>query len=960
MGEFCLFVFVVICFVVIELEMRTLLLVFCAATSSVAAPTDTGSNIALTGSSDVWASLVANVAPLLILVGEKHVKSYFKSISQKSQLALYAVSPIGLVTAIVTMVRLGNSPLMKRLIGRQFESRAEVLADVSSISGGNVGFELRGPRCILEQTINSNPRDEAKFWVQGRRSGTGIDGIEFAADVGAILNRVSKGWLGAVGRLGPLERVENRYLKALAIWEWRLESRFRDLGGCPYEEDSPTISSHPNSVRSGDPRNVHPSGLDEQGAMPAETLDIPRNCQAVVLIVFDASGEGARDVARSHAAQALNSRSKNHPDAGDEGTGCSSRALAYLSWPDVSEQLTTNANVQSGKMRVCRDMAALTCLSINIALTVLNWTFQHNKLTTSLISLGLAGSTLTSFWAAVLVSRSTSQESVCLKAIRPFRAGFLSSNHPRGVGLAYSPTQVVMSVERDKTSQYLALEVHDLVTPGSVLVAVLAFVVLYLGLRAAEWWVPFAMLGNVAFGASMRAILTINASLISSDWDKSCGATWSPNPLSSSDLLWLLHIWQDLQLGGEQPSLAELRGKTKQSRLKSQAVRSTLGNVEVGPGLLNKFRHWLPTGNSVVPGSRKTSSLTQLPHRTSWRKLPYGVSESKNHWTVLSACSERAGNNFLERSVIEPPSQFIHVAIAVTNEIVSRGLVTLESLSCSHSREGISKAGPPTAGVHFIRSEFVSLGGIWQQPLEVAVSRTQETFLDPAAAICTCLRAWAVQALLENKPVSKLSTFNLVPKIEGGETARNEFVLRLHESMESIDNIPIKDFWNGEAQNSDISSYPTELDAVAAHRLAEAFWSPRWMLWMAVRIVLALYGEEGAQSAMIQQMGDEQHLRTQTHGREAVRKEQILGYVDFLEAGGLLLPKDGTFSSINTLQEGCDSIENEPSSTNRKDAGKSQWGRHHPLKSSNCHDTSGGLAGLPASPPQAAGYMSFG
>ena len=69
---------------------------------SAAAPIN-ASTVAITDSSDAWASLVTNLGPLLILVGERHVKAYFKTMSQPSHFILYAVSPIGLVTAIVRL-----------------------------------------------------------------------------------------------------------------------------------------------------------------------------------------------------------------------------------------------------------------------------------------------------------------------------------------------------------------------------------------------------------------------------------------------------------------------------------------------------------------------------------------------------------------------------------------------------------------------------------------------------------------------------------------------------------------------------------------------------------------------------------------------------------------------------------------------------------------------------------------
>lgn len=49
---------------------------------------------------------------------------------------VYATGPIGLLTAITTVIRFRSSHKMKRLIGRQFKSTGEVLEDVTSVSFG--------------------------------------------------------------------------------------------------------------------------------------------------------------------------------------------------------------------------------------------------------------------------------------------------------------------------------------------------------------------------------------------------------------------------------------------------------------------------------------------------------------------------------------------------------------------------------------------------------------------------------------------------------------------------------------------------------------------------------------------------------------------------------------------------------------------------------------------------------
>ncbi|KAF8462867.1 hypothetical protein BDZ91DRAFT_733582 [Kalaharituber pfeilii] len=149
------------------------------------------SDTAIDKSSDVWAALIANIAPLLILVGEKHVKAYFKVMSRNSHYLLYAAGPIGLITAVTTLIRLNGTKMLKRLIGRQFETRAEVLADVTSVTAGEVYLELKNGN--LEQTTNPDPKDWALFYVHGKQSGTGKDVLEYSASCDKLLGSITEG-----------------------------------------------------------------------------------------------------------------------------------------------------------------------------------------------------------------------------------------------------------------------------------------------------------------------------------------------------------------------------------------------------------------------------------------------------------------------------------------------------------------------------------------------------------------------------------------------------------------------------------------------------------------------------------------------------------------------------------------------------------------------------------------------
>lgn len=932
-----------------EAFVRLSFLLVCFATSSAAAPTDSNGYQAITGSADAWASLVANVVPLLILIGEKHVKAYFKCISQRSQLFLYAASPIGLVTAMVTMVRLGNSPLMKRLIGRQFESRAEVLADVSSISGGNIGFELRGPRRILEQTINPNPNDEAHFWVQARKFGTGDEGVDFGAKVEAVVQRVSNNWIGVVAKLGPLERFRNQYINAFMVFLWNLESHFRDLGHCPYEENSAVTTMESASTALSRRNTGYPDenaaylgGIDNNEWTSEEMYNASRICKGTVLIVFDANGEDAMDFARSHVSQTTTAYTgpRGPVEAGLTHAICTSKALAYLSWPDVSETLTTNANVKFRRLRISRNMAAVTCLLINSMLTTLNWFVTQSIMTTTFISLGLAGSCLTSFWTAVLVSRSTSQEAVSLEDIHPFRAGFRSHNFPRGVGLGYCPKQVIASVERDTTSQYLALERHDWITPASVVLTALAFILLYLGLRGAEWWVPFAMFGNVAFATCMRAILTTNSPLISSDWDQDYGVQGCPDPFSRTEHNWLLHLWRDLQPEGGDSALNERPSKRNRLPVLLGAVGATKRGMET------ESTPEGPEASRPTPMLPKQSAPNSDIKQEDGAKLIDVSKWSKDHWTVLSTYDKGARANLTTtgETLGAERDEFVNIVYAVAFEMKRRNLVVTEQDRWVSQNDWTLDS--PKPAVEFVRSEFISRNGIWQQSLEIAVTRSAYPDPHPRDTLVTLLRAWAVEALLGGGALSKSKSHDKISHIDH-ESWEFHSVLHLRHNIEAIQEVAMEDFWNNEDWRRDARLSFTKLDPSAAHSLTTGFWCNRWMLWMAVKILFAL---------MRLRTSDYLEQNPLTEDWKQRGREWIPGYVGFLEAVELLEPRSTDAFAMASTHQGDTSPGEKSMDQSTTDNVQGERATQLYESWSHCNTTNSERR----IPPQVHGYTSYG
>lgn len=88
----------------------------------------------LISSSEVWASVVANVTPLMALVGERHAKEYLRTMSGKRQLLNLAVAPLGILSILVSAVRLCGFPYLRRLIGREGEKRNEAMVELTPVS----------------------------------------------------------------------------------------------------------------------------------------------------------------------------------------------------------------------------------------------------------------------------------------------------------------------------------------------------------------------------------------------------------------------------------------------------------------------------------------------------------------------------------------------------------------------------------------------------------------------------------------------------------------------------------------------------------------------------------------------------------------------------------------------------------------------------------------------------------
>lgn len=343
------------------------------------------SDIPITSSADIWAALVANIGPLLILVGEGHVKAYFKTMCRTSHHLLFASAQIGLATAVSTLIRLNGSITLKRMIGRQFETRAQVLIDVTSVSSGEVGLELIG--VDLEQSLVPTEGNLAMFWLQGKTRGTADEVAEWAAGANGIM------WPIAHRRVQTVSEAYERRCR------WSVLIAFRGSG-------------------------------------PAAVW-----CARKYALQVDSTGQGTKFAE-------LCDREMVRLDPGSVTT-CDGAGCIYTRWSDVSLVLTVSANLDGGLFEFLRCAFIALSFGCNVAIVTASWYKTHDTLTVVLIGMGLAISGAGSWLTAWLVDQASEEQKIDLTPLSAFATGFFSSQVPEGANLNSCPKKVVISTESD-------------------------------------------------------------------------------------------------------------------------------------------------------------------------------------------------------------------------------------------------------------------------------------------------------------------------------------------------------------------------------------------------------------------------------------------------------------------------------------------------------------------------------
>lgn len=533
------------------------------------------------------------------------------------------------------------------------------------------------------------------------------------------------------------------------------------------------------------------------------------------------------------------------------GDDCISTTVWYLSGPGVSPTLTAAASSKTSNaisaQALGRRIASAVCFGLNwvIVATVIK---TGESLTSIFLGVGVAGSFLGSWWTARMIHSAGMIHVVSLRRFNVLGFGFFASSSPHGTGATFAPRCLAISTS---SAHSPAIWLTLLLSTGS-------YVLLYLGLRVANWWVPLATLGVVGTAACLRAVLIENGRVATVE-----------NSRTGDVFNFLRRRNAMCQHMIEQRNAPEVT--THSTSL--HGIKATLRNAAVQNLEEHRFdKSW----TILTPSGDISTHLAMISgdgiHDVQARLL-------FNAYAVAS---------YLHCANLQPRLQ------DPTDFVISDRL--------------------------YARSEFLGKDAIWQQQLKIFIPPVKKygqsvqhpsTIYQTAAAL---LRIWVTEALVgphdcqmtsERLPSGPAS----IAQYDGPHASASALLLR-YLTDAAVNEI------NALRRTAQLNSKNPIDDGRACEDDWAAIWSNKVMLWMAVKIICALkptdmpYDVFGAQ---VQRKHGEM-MRTYTESNAKINGLSIIGaggpsdvadlvpwYVSQLIAAGLVAPMS-EWSSMTGLR----------------------------------------------------------
>ncbi|KAK7998341.1 hypothetical protein PG989_006381 [Apiospora arundinis] len=84
-------------------------------------------------------NLVSDLAPLLALLGESPTRQYLSECTTSEDILIFAMAPLGIITALVSAIRICGTPSLRAFIGKAQEGEGVVEVELCSSTSRDVG-----------------------------------------------------------------------------------------------------------------------------------------------------------------------------------------------------------------------------------------------------------------------------------------------------------------------------------------------------------------------------------------------------------------------------------------------------------------------------------------------------------------------------------------------------------------------------------------------------------------------------------------------------------------------------------------------------------------------------------------------------------------------------------------------------------------------------------------------------
>ncbi|KAI4924276.1 uncharacterized protein J4E92_007357 [Alternaria infectoria] len=172
-------------------------------------------------------NLGSDLAPLLTLFGEQVTKQFLSMSLGWADHILLAVGPLGIITTVVSAVRVSNVRVLKAIIGRAREKLATAELELLS-STSDATSELWTEEGIVRQPGHATILEMVAYKSKSAKMASSQDGTQLEALSDTRMGDLSEAY--NVGVLSPAQAGRSRRFKALA---GKFESIFRSASSIP-------------------------------------------------------------------------------------------------------------------------------------------------------------------------------------------------------------------------------------------------------------------------------------------------------------------------------------------------------------------------------------------------------------------------------------------------------------------------------------------------------------------------------------------------------------------------------------------------------------------------------------------------------------------------------------------------------------------------------------------------------